>query len=221
MNGDFPDTEEWQPNQLLAYEKEVLGFYISGHPLTYYKVELKEFSDHSTKGLRQLVEGQEVKIVGIINAVKLTTTRKTNERMAIVTLEDADGSVEVVIFPSTYPNVAANLIEGAVVIVVGRLSIREDQPTIVAGDIKKIEEAYKTVKAINVDLSGTSEICLDKLRSKLALYPGKTPVYLRLDTQSYKSVQILVGEDLFVTPSEILMNEIKALVGEDKFSMSV
>ena len=104
---------------------------------------------------------------------------------------------------------------------VGRLSIREDQPTIVAGDIKKIEEAYKTVKAINVDLSGTSEICLDKLRSKLALYPGKTPVYLRLDTQSYKSVQILVGEDLFVTPSEILMNEIKALVGEDKFSMSV
>ena len=221
VNGDFPDTEEWQPNQLLAYEKEVLGFYISGHPLTYYKVELKEFSDHSTKGLRQLVEGQEVKIVGIINAVKLTTTRKTNERMAIVTLEDADGSVEVVIFPSTYPNVAANLIEGAVVIVVGRLSIREDQPTIVAGDIKKIEEAYKTVKAINVDLSGTSEICLDKLRSKLALYPGKTPVYLRLDTQSYKSVQILVGEDLFVTPSEILMNEIKALVGEDKFSMSV
>jgi DNA polymerase-3 subunit alpha len=205
----------------LAFEKEVLGFYISGHPLAHYKVELKEFSDSTTKNLKQAVEGKEVKIVGIINAVKLTTTRKSNERMAIVTLEDVEGSVEVVIFPSTYPNVAANLVEGAVVVVVGRLGFREDMPNIVANDVKKIEEAYKTVKAINVDLSGSTETCLDKLRAKLALYPGKTPVYLRMDTKSYKSVQILVGEDLFVTPSEVLMNEIKALVGEDKFSMSV
>ena len=59
------------------------------------------------------------------------------------------------------------------------------------------------------------------LREKLSLFPGKTPVYLKLDTQAYKSVQILVGEDLFVSPNEVLMDELKELVGEDRFSLTI
>ena len=61
----------------------------------------------------------------------------------------------------------------------------------------------------------------ERVREKLAQFPGKTPVYLRLNTQNYKSVQILVGEDLFVAPNESLMEELRELIGEDKFSVTI
>ena len=70
-------------------------------------------------------------------------------------------------------------------------------------------------------MSGLKEDSLEKLKSKLSLSPGKTPVYLNLNTKSRKSVQILVGEDLFVTPNETLMNDIKELVGESRLKVNV
>ena len=216
-----PDIREWPQNQILAYEKEMLGFYISGHPLSHYHAEIREFADFTSKTLKQATDGQELKLVGIINSIKYTTTRKTNERMAIMKLEDLEGSIEVVIFPSTYQTVAPSLVEGEVVVVVGRVSFRDDVPGLVAKEIKKIDEIYKVIKAIKVDLSGMNEDSLEKLKSKLSLSPGRTPVYLNLNTKSRKSVQILVGEDLFVTPNETLMNEIKELVGESRLKVNV
>ncbi|HPB68845.1 MAG TPA: DNA polymerase III subunit alpha, partial [Candidatus Omnitrophota bacterium] len=216
-----PDIREWPQPQILAYEKETLGFYISGHPLSHYHAEIREFADFTTKTLKQATDGQEIKLVGIIAGIKYTTTRKTNERMAIVKFEDMEGGIEVVIFPSTYQAVAPSLVEGDVVVVVGRVSFRDDVAGLVAKDIKKIDEIYKVIKAIKVDLSGLNEESLEKLKSKLSLSPGKTPVYLNLNTKSRKSVQILVGEDLFVTPNETLMNDIKELVGESRLKVNV
>lgn len=218
---ELPELKEWSQSQILAFEKEVLGFYVSGHPLAHYKVEIKEFADYSTSKLRLATDGQEVKVVGLLNTVKLTTTRKTNERMAICKLEDLDGAVEVLVFPSTYPTVAAILKEGDVVLVKGRISLREESPKIIAGDIKPIDEVYKAIKSINVDLSAVGEEALKSLKEKLLLYPGKVPVYLSLDTKSYKSVQILVGEDLYVSVTEPLMEDLKSLLGEDRFSLKV
>ncbi len=218
---NLPNIKEWPQNELLSYERETLGFYFSGHPLNHYRVEIKEFADYSTKGLRQALDGKEVKLVGLINHVKLTTTRKTNERMAIFKLEDLEGEVEAVVFPSAYTALASYLKEGEVVLLKGRLSLREDEMKIIASDIKPIRDAYQAVKSIKVDLSAVSEVALKQLREKLAGSPGKIPVYLSLNTNSHKSVQVLVGEDLFVAPGEDLMNEIKNLVGEHSLSVSV
>ena len=88
-------------------------------------------------------------------------------------------------------------------------------------DMKPIDEVYKAVKAINVDLSSMGANDLNQLKEKLANFPGKVPVYLRLDTKAYKSVQILVGEDLFVSPTENLMDELKSLVGDGNFSLTL
>lgn len=217
----LPVMKEFPKNEILTYEKEILGFYLSGHPLAHYKTEIKELVKHTTKDLKSVVEGQEVKLIGIINSVKLTTTRKSNERMAIVKVQDLDGEVEAVVFPSTYQQVAEIIKEGAVVVVIGRVGFREDAPNIVAGDIKKIEEIYKTIKAINLNVSAVNQPTLVSLREKLTSFPGKTPIYLHLNTKEFKSVQILVGEDLFVTPSEALINEIKDLVGEESFSVTI
>ena len=213
--------KEWPQKEILGYEKEILGFYLSGHPLTHYRVEIKEFTDVCIRDLKQSFDGEEVKLVGLINSVKLTNTKKTNERMAILKLEDMDGETEVVVFPSAYNTLAGYIKEGEVVFVRGRVSLRDNEPKIIASDMKQMQDVYGSIKAIKVDLSNVNESGLEDLKKKLSSSPGKVPVYLKLNTTTNKSVQILVGEDLFVSPNENLVNEIKDLVGQECFSLSL
>lgn len=217
----LPDIKEWSKSKILAYEKEILGFYISGHPLTHYRAEIKEFTNFTTKDLKQAIDGEEVRLVGLLEEVKLTNTRKTNERMAILKLEDMEGETEVVVFPSTYTQLAKYLNEGEVVFLSGRVSRRDDEPKIIASDMKYMQDVYGAIKTINVDLATVDQQKLKNLKEKLLGFPGKVPVYLHLDTASHKSVQILVGEDLFVTPNEELMNDIKEVVGDGNFSLTL
>src|SRR5208283_4906518 len=121
----LPDIPEWPQAQILSNEKALLGFYLSGHPLDRYKTEIEKFADFSTASIKNARDGQEVRMVGLIKSVKLTTTKKTNERMAIVGLEDIDGEMEVVVFPSSYTQVAAYLKESLVVVVKGKISFRD------------------------------------------------------------------------------------------------
>lgn len=218
---DLPDMKEWSQMEILSFEKEILGFYISGHPLARYRTEAKEFTDYTSRELRKAIDGQEIKMVALLNTVKLTTTKKTNERMAILNVEDLEGDIEAVVFPSSYVTLASMLKEGQVMVLKGRVSLRDNAPKLVVSDMKPIEEIYKAIKAIHVDLSLVGEQGLNHLKEKLSSFPGKVPVYLKLDTKAYKSVQILVGEDLFVSPSEILMEELKNLIGEGNFSLTL
>ncbi len=218
---EIPDLKEWPQAQILSYEKELLGFYLSGHPLTRYSVEAKEFTDFPISDLIKAVESQEVRLVGLIDHVKLTTTKRTNERMAILTVEDETGQTEVVVFPSTYPSVAAELKEGTVVLLRGRVSFRDEAPKLVANDIIPIDRAYQTIKSIDVDLSDVNEQGLNHLKEKLAMFPGRIPVFLRLNTNNHKSVQILVGEDYYITPSSDFMEELKDMVGVQSFSFKL
>ena len=217
----LPAVKEWHKTQILSFEKEILGFYISGHPLAHYHNEIKEFTEISTKNLKQSVEGENVRLVGLIEHVKLTNTRKTNERMAILRVEDMDGEVEAVVFPSSYEKLANYIHEGEVVFLSGKVSFRDNDPKIIVEDMKQIHDVYGTIKAINLDLTEVGERDLSDLKKKLASFPGKVPVYLRLNTKTHKSVEILVGEDLYVAPNEQLMNEIKDFVGDEKFKVTL
>jgi DNA polymerase-3 subunit alpha len=217
---NLPSIKEWPQLQILAYEKEILGFYLSGHPLSQYQAEINEFTDFSTKTLKKAVEGQEVRLVGLIQNVKLTNTKRTNERMAILKLEDIDGDVEVVVFPSTYAQLSTYLQEGEVVFLRGKVNFRDEEAKIIANEMQRIHEVYNAIKSIKVDLSQFSSNRLAELEKRLATFPGKVPVYLQLSTKENKGVQILVSEDLYVAPNENLMTEIKELVGKDSLSLT-
>ena len=217
----LPDILEWPQAQLLTHEKALLGFYLSGHPLDRYKTEIEKFADFTTSNIKGARDGQDVRMIGLITTVKLTTTKKTNERMAIVGLEDIDGQMELVVFPSSYTQIASYLKENAVVVVKGKVSFRDGFPKMMANEMAGIDEVYDMIKSVQVDLSHSGQEGFEKLKEKLSRFPGKVPVYLQVDTNNYKRVQILVGEDLYVTPSEVLMEEIKVLVGENNFSLTL
>ncbi len=214
--GDLPMVHEWPEPQVLAFEKEMLGFYVSGHPLARYANQIKRFASTHIAKLAELKDEDEVKVVGLIEKIKHTVTRAKQERMAILKVEDLEKAVEVLVFPQTYQKVSRGILLSTVVLVKGRLNLKEEAPKIVANDLIPVDDIYKLITSIKVNLSGIRENLFESLKQLLSSEPGKVPVYLQLDTPTQARINVVVGENLFVTPSERLISAIEGLIGFEK-----
>jgi DNA polymerase-3 subunit alpha len=199
----------------------MLGFYVSGHPLARYAQELKRFTSLSTANLTQCGDDSEIKLVGLIAKIKHTITRAKQEKMAILKLEDLEGIVEVLVFPAAFQKVARYIQPNTVVLVKGRLNLREDTPKLIANDMVPIEEVYKLITAMNINLSGIRENLFESLKDLLISYRGNIPIYLHLDTPTKSRVQLVVDQGLYVTPSEKLIQDIESLLGEERLSLVI
>ena len=218
---DIPNIPEWPENQLLMYENEMLGFYVTKHPLARFEKVLRTYSTCSTTELRGRGDGDEILLGGIISKVKFTTTRRTNEKMAIVTLEDLDGAVEVLVFPATFSKAAGIVKQDAIVFVKGRANMREDEPKIIANEIVSLDTVrMKYTKAVMVDLvtMGLETGALEKLKKVLSRYPGRIPVYLRFVKPDSKKTVVSIGNTLSVEPHDGLVRDIEKIFGCDVVS---
>jgi len=218
---DLPQIHEWPEPQLLAFEKDMLGFYVSGHPLARYARQLKRFVSSSINDLHQHKDEDEVKIVGLICKVKHTITRAKQEKMAILKLEDLDGSVELLVFPRAFQKVSRYIQLNSVVLVRGTLNLKEDTPKILVNDLFPFDEIYKLITAMSINLSGLRENVFETLKQLLSASRGNIPIYLNLDTPAKSRVQLVVGEGFYVSPSEKLIADIEELLGEERLSLVV
>ncbi|MDD5669642.1 MAG: DNA polymerase III subunit alpha, partial [Candidatus Omnitrophica bacterium] len=213
------DIKEWPEPQLLAFEKEILGFYVSGHPLARYARHLKRFASSIINDLHQHKDQDTVKVIGMITKIKQTVTRSKQEKMAILKFEDLEAVVEVLVFPATFQKVSRYLQPNSVVMIKGKLNLKEESPKIIANDLFPIEQIYKLISAVNIDISGIKENLFASLKEMLSSFPGAVPVYLHLDTPAKSKIQLLVGDELFVSPSEDLIRTIEDLLGEEKLTL--
>ena len=133
---DLPDIPEWKENQLLAFEKESMGFYISGHPLAAFQEDMKRYGSATTETLDSIPDGKEVTICGIIAGLKQKVTKK-GDKMAILNLEDLTGTVETIVFPDLYASATHLLLT--------------DTPLIISGQLDKSEQGNK-IKALRIHL---------------------------------------------------------------------
>lgn len=217
----MPQIHEWPEPQLLAFEKDMLGFYVSGHPLARYARQLKRFASSSINELHKHKDEDEVKIVGLIAKVKHTITRAKQEKMAILKLEDLDGSVELLVFPRAFQKVSRYIQPNSVVLVRGTLNLKEETPKILVNDLFPFDEIYKLITAMSINLSGLRENVFETLKELLSASRGNIPIYLNLDTPAKSKVQLVVGEGFYVTPSEKLIKDIEDLLGEERLSLVV
>ncbi|OGX17784.1 MAG: DNA polymerase III subunit alpha [Omnitrophica WOR_2 bacterium RBG_13_44_8b] len=218
---NLPQVKEWPEPQLLAFEKEMIGFYITGHPLARYAKQLKLFASSSTNTLMQHQDQDEVKLVGLISKIKHTTTRAKQEKMAILKLEDLEGIVEVLVFPRAFSKVGRYIQPNTVVLIRGNLNLKEDTPKIIVNDLFPFDEIHKLITAMNINLSGVRENIFESLKGLLATSRGQIPVYLHLDTPTKSRIQLVVGEGLYVLPSEKLIRGIEDLLGENRLSLVI
>lgn len=210
------DIPEWPKHQLLAFEKELLGYYVTGHPLAQFERDIRYFSNATTRTLSQHPDGKEIAIGGIIQKLKQTMTKRTNERMAIIQLEDLEGSVEVVVFPSTFKEVYSYLVPAQAVLIKGRLSLREEEAKVIASEVIPLDTVKsKYTQAIHLHLKKRDEkpTLLQEVQQVLARYPGPVPVHLHLHLNDGRRVQVQVNSDLAAQPTEELMQEMEQLVG--------
>ncbi len=211
-----PKIPEWPESQLLAFEKEMLGFYVTGHPLAKYDKLIRSYSTCSVKDLGKRRPDEEVNIGGIISKLKFTITKAKSEKMAIMGVEDLTGETEVLVFPKAFVTTEKHIRKDAIVCVKGRVSLREDRPKIIANDIIPLDEVQKRyTQAIIINLdAGIGEDSMTRLKTVLESHPGTAPVYLHFKMADGKRFEISVEEKLKVEPSDILTTEIEKLLGD-------
>ena len=212
---EIPQVEEWPDSQLLAFEKALLGFYLTGHPLAHYEKLLSLFATTTTAGLSKLTEGSPATLGGLIARMKVTTTKRGNERMVILGFEDFHGSVEVLVFPKVLPQIESALKLDAVVLISGRVSLRDDRPKLLAQGVTLLEDAVRSqTRSIQIRLGfGVERKVLEELKGTLLSHPGEIPVQLFLGNGGNGGLRVAVGNSLRVSPTEQLFKRLIGLVG--------
>jgi DNA polymerase-3 subunit alpha len=139
--------------------------------------------------------------------------------MAILKIEDLEGIVETLVFPRVYSRVAGIIKENNVILLSGRVNLKEETPKIIADDISPIENAYNLVSAISIDLTGIKETLFSSLKEKLMQFSGLIPIYFNITTQNKIKKRIIAGDELFVNVCDEFLNDVENLLGEDKYSL--
>jgi len=211
--GEFSD-KEWEKSVRLSHEREMLGLYVSDHPLSGVEHVLAAKADTTVASLADFPDGAVVTIGGIISSLQRKVT-KQGKVWALTTIEDLEGGLEVMFFPATYETCATQLSEDAVVIVKGRLDKREDVPRLVASELTVpdlSEQALTPPVVIMMAAARVNAPTVDRLREVLATHPGTTEVHLHL--QSPHRTTLLRLDDAFkVRRTPALMGDLKALLG--------
>ncbi len=211
----YPEIDEFPEAQLIGFEKETIGFYISRHPLMRYQEEIKKFTDQDSSTLLQLPNGSEVRLVGLVSGLKEIVTKK-GDRMAFLTLEDLKGFVEVILFPEVFKSSMNYLRGGMPLLVRGTLDLSEEQIKVKGIDIKPLSEISLTTPPalhLRIPIASLKKGQLEQLREILLEHPGSTPVFLHLMDGNQQETVIAPSEDYRVDPSPGLQNEIKNLLG--------
>jgi DNA polymerase III subunit alpha len=212
---EVPDAE-WDKKTLLANEREMLGLYVSDHPLFGVEHILSRSADCSISTLTGddgRPDGANVTIAGMISSLQRKLTKNGNP-WAIATVEDLDGAIEVLFFPQTYQTVMHVLAEDLVVVVKGRVNRRDDVPTIYAQELSlpDLEEGDRGPVVVSLPVTRCTPPVVERLKDVLNTHPGVTEVHLRL-TQPGRIKVMRLDDGLRVTPSPALFGDLKALLG--------
>jgi len=212
-----PEMEEWPENELLAYERDMLGFYVSAHPLANFEKVLRTFASTTSATLADVGDQKEITIGGIVSTKKEIVTKR-GDRMAFIGLEDLDGRCEIVVFPEVFKASNELLQPDKCIFIRGKTNARDDTPKVLAEEIIPLEKVReRQIKVISIDLAtaGLDLETLEKLKEILKHHPGKTPVQLSFrDSKGQKTI-VQSGDQFTVNSGDPLFEELEGLLGQD------
>jgi DNA polymerase-3 subunit alpha len=207
----------WSEHQLLSFEKEALGFYITGHPLAQYSSVLKLYATAGTDTLMEQKDNAEVKIGGVVATCREITTKK-GDRMGFVTLEDLKGMAEVIVFPELYQK-ANQLIKGEdPIFVMGNVDVDEERAKVLAKDIMLLSEVpTKLTKSVHFKLvaseAGTKQ--MQNLKNILGRFKGDCRAFIHLTIPDRSETVMELPKDMWVAPSLQLVSAVEKLFGHN------
>jgi DNA polymerase-3 subunit alpha len=208
-------VREWSDRELLAGEKEVLGFYMGGHPFKEYAARMRGLVTHTTSSLKEIARPRKVAVAGIVSALKRRKTRR-GDMMAVFRLDDLEGSLEVIAFPDTYARHRSLLEEDAALLVQGNVEVADDQRRLIAESFLHLDQAEEKAKEIVIAIpeSGLGGGAVEKVRDLLRERPGPCPVFLEVTQPQGFRATLRAGNALKVSPSRDLTLALEGLLGK-------
>jgi DNA polymerase-3 subunit alpha len=211
---------EWPEHELLAQERELLGFYVTGHPLTPYAPVLEKYSLANTTTLTQLANRSLTRVGGLIAAVQSGISKKSGKPYAMVTLEDLNGSVQILCMNENYDKYRDLLVANKAILVIGEVNNSEEKPKIFPQEIMPLDEAPRRfTKQVHLRLH-TAQLTttqIEAVQSLVASHPGKCPLFLCFVRPGGDVIFVETHEKFFVAPSQQLQQAADEMFGEQTY----
>jgi DNA polymerase-3 subunit alpha len=209
---------DWSEVERLAGEKEVLGFYVTGHPLEKYTARLATLTRHDTSSVEEMAHEAPVTLAGMLRALRVKPSKK-GDLWASAQLEDLRGSVELLVFPQAYQQLQGVLKPDAPLLVKGRVRHEENQKTrVVVNEARPLEAAVNGAKAqlrIRVNLELAPAGLVDELGRLLAAHPGDSPVLFELTRPGDFLVRLQPRLSRVVRADDELLGRLRDLCGDE------
>jgi len=221
----LPNVAPWPEPQMLAYEKQVLGFYVTSNPLSHHAEMINLYSTHNSSQLDQASQNRQIVIGGMIAKIRYNLTktgRNAGSKMAVFTLEDLQGQAEVVMFPDVLNRYSQSLVQDTVVFVKGKLDYRRERPNILAVELIKLDEVREKLAAkvrIRLDAKDVTKEKVAMIKSICQHHRGKSPVYVAIRTDKGK-VYATADRELSINPDVDFCRKMRQLVGEENFQLT-
>jgi DNA polymerase III subunit alpha len=215
----LPDVKELSNTELLKFEKELLGFYISSHPLTEHQSAVERYSTASTSEAMDLHEGAEVTIGGMFGQVRTRVAksgRSAGQKWAIITLEDLEGKIEGMVFAEAFSQFGELVTPEQIVVVRAKVDRKRETPCLVINDIMPLEQATaKLTTALVLKLEGARHApsAMTELKPILGRHKGNVPVFVQVAHNGIQSVLIRLGGDYGIRASRDMVGDIETLLG--------
>jgi DNA polymerase-3 subunit alpha len=209
----YPEMEEFSQQQLILFEKETIGFYISRHPLSPYQEEIRRITEEDSSTLSSGPNGKEVKLCGLVSQLKEVVTKK-GDRMAFINLEDMKGWVEVILFPELFKTASSYLRGGEPVFVRGTLDLSGEQVKVKAKEIRPLSEVSSEnpqILHLKIPMETLTPSSLKELKEVILAHPGPYQVYLHLINGDRPETVIALSEEYRVSPTSEFQEEVKLL----------
>lgn len=214
----LPDVGDWSLKKKLGYEKELLGFYVTGHPLDKYVADVNSFSNVTTQKLRLKKEREEVRFIGVVSKVT-PKFDKYQHTIAFVEMEDYEGKVEVIFFKDAYERYKHILQKDAVLWIKGRVTTRNEANKIQVFEVK-VPEELRREKAnfleIRLPLYCAEDKILEQISALLLQHKGNTRVRIIIDKPGAGAITIQTGRSFYVTISDELITQLMENVEGEK-----
>lgn len=213
----LPDAASWSKSQELSYERELLGFYVSGHPLDRYRDEVHAFSKIHLSNLKALPDGTTTRVCGIITNVK-NIYDKSGRKMAFANFEDFSGSCEILVFASVHEKYEQLVKQDEMVLVKGKVSTQENKdPNIMCDEITSLAEAREKLTrtvCMNLSLNHMKMKQLDEIKKLVSANKGSCQFLIHI-TNDEKREYVMKSRRFSVTPKTELLAGLKAIVGRE------
>jgi len=215
---------EWPQHELLAHEKELLGFYVTGHPMTPFAPLLEKFCLHNSVTARTLPPRTLTRLGGMISAVQQGFSKKSGKPYAMVTLEDLEGTVTMLLMNENYDRYRECLVQGKALLIVGEVNNDEDRPKLFPQEIMPLEDAPKKyTRQVHLRLN-TANLTPESLQAARGLFEshrGRVPTFLCLRRPGGELVFIETHENYAVLATQALQQAVDDLFGEETYYAKV